>query len=701
MIFCLNPDCSHPRNTDDATHCLNCGSRLKLRGRYRPTKPLAQGGFGRTYIAVDEDRLNTFCVIKQLVPQESGSAVSQGTHDKTIELFYQEATQLSKLGEHPQIPTLFAFFEEEGRLYLVQEYIDGQTLWHEMEQKGRFSEAKVKQVLAQLLPVLRFVHQNNVVHRDITPVNILRRHRDGKLMLIDFGVSKQLTQTTLAEAGTKVGTVGYAPLEQLRSGHAYPASDIYSLGVTCIQLLTHARPDVLFDPLQGWRWRQHLAAKHLSVSHRLGFILDKMIEERLGDRYQSVDDIVRDIKNPTTGKPQRRVAKTAKKTMTASQDYAPVTPQRNPNSLPPTAIDSPTSSKPPGRSMPPPPPKPSSSSTPLPSSPQASSSIKDVTPISHVPPLPKTRGWHCAYTLPAPTSLVTCVAIHELNSPTMPQSSQVTRPLIPWVVGGCLNNTVLVWNLQTGKLQYALDRHRRPVNAIAISPDGQILASGSDDATVKLWNLQTGQLLNTLSGHLRGVTSLAFAPDGSFLVSGSKDRTIQLWHPKQADATMTLTARSGSIKAIALSPDGQWIASGGLDNKIHWWNLRDRTLVHTLSGHMSSVLSVTISPDGQFLASGSKDRTVKIWHLESGREVATLANHLWDVNALVFSANGKHLISGSSDKTIKVWDVAEQRVCHTLSGHLGAIHGLAVSRNGQAIISGSWDKTIKVWYWHD
>ncbi|WP_017659809.1 serine/threonine-protein kinase [Baaleninema simplex] len=673
MIFCLNPDCSHPRNLDDATHCLSCGSRLKLRGRYRPTKPLAQGGFGRTYLAVDEDRLNTFCVIKQLLPQGTGSDATPSTHEKTIELFYQEATQLSLLGEHPNIPTLFAFFEEESRLYLVQEYIDGHTLWHELEQNGAFSEAQIKEVFAQLLPVLRFVHRHQVVHRDITPVNILRRQKDGRLMLIDFGVSKQLTRDTLSEPGTKVGTVGYAPLEQLRSGIAYPASDIYSLGVTCIQLLTNARPDTLFDPLKGWRWREKLASQHRSVGDRLGRILDKTIQERLVDRYQSVDEIVRDFKSPHSKKPARR-----RRVKNAVATGSPTT-----NRLPETAVEGPSSGRSRTTTPQPLPPHPS---RPLPSDPPPTRREEsEIAPISHAPPLPTTRGWHCAYTLPAPTSLITSVAL---------------SPGEQWVVGGCLDNSILVWNLRTKKLQHTLSQHRRPVNAVAISPDEAVLASGSDDATIKLWNLHTGQLINTLSGHLRGVTSVVFAADGSFLASGSKDRTVQIWEPKQSQASTTLTARSGSIKTIAVSPDGRWLATGGLDNKIHLWDLRDRTLIHTLSGHLNSVLAVAISPDGKQLASGSKDRTVKLWDLETGTELETLSGHLWDVNAIAYIARDRALVTASNDKTIKVWSLHDYRVRYTLSGHMGAVQGVAVSADGTTIVSGSWDKTIKVWNWH-
>ncbi|MGC9503138.1 protein kinase domain-containing protein [Baaleninema sp.] len=671
MIFCLNPDCSHPRNSDDATHCLSCGTRLKLRNRYRPTKPLAQGGFGRTYLAVDEDRLNSFCVIKQLLPQGTASDATPSTHEKTIELFYQEAAQLSLLGEHPNIPTLFAFFEEASRLYLVQEYIDGQTLWHELEQNGAFSEAQIKEVLVQLLPVLRFVHRHHVIHRDITPVNILRRQKDGRLMLIDFGVSKQLTQDAMSEPGTKVGTVGYAPLEQLRSGIAYPASDIYSLGVTCIQLLTNARPDTLFDPLKGWRWRDKLASQHRSIGSRLGYILDKAIQEQLIDRYQSVDEIVRDIKRPASKKPARhRRVKKAVATGNPTRDRLPATEIEPPSGQARSTTPQPL------------PPRPS---RPRPSDPPPTVREANVTPISHAPPLPTTKGWHCAYTLPGPTSLITSVAM---------------SPGEQWVVGGCLDNSILVWNLRSHQLQHTLHQHRRPVNAVAISPDEAVLASGSDDATIKLWNLRTGKLINTLNGHLRGVTSVAFAADGSFLASGSKDRTVQIWEPKQSQASATLTARSGSIKTIALSPDGRWLATGGLDNKIHLWDLLDRTLVHTLSGHLNSVLAVAISPDGKQLASGSKDRSVKLWDLETGNELNTLSGHLWDVNAIAYISNNRALVTASNDKTIKVWSLPDSRVQYTLSGHMGSVSGVAVSNDGKTIVSSSWDKTIKVWNWH-
>jgi serine/threonine protein kinase len=181
-----------------------------LRDRYRPIESLGSGGFGKTYLAEDIDKLNAQCVIKQFAPQISGTNAFQ----KAKELFLQEAQQLQKLGEHySQIPTLLAYFEENSRLYLVQQFIDGKNLLEELEKQGIFSESKIRALLQDLLTTLKVVHEYGVIHRDIKPENIMRRRSDGKLILIDFGASKQLQGTV--RTGTLIGTFGYAPLEQL------------------------------------------------------------------------------------------------------------------------------------------------------------------------------------------------------------------------------------------------------------------------------------------------------------------------------------------------------------------------------------------------------------------------------------------------------------------------------------------------------
>ncbi len=297
MICCLNPDCVNPQNPDGTKFCLTCGTGLVylLRNRYRIIKPLGRGGFARTYIAEDIDKLNEQCVVKQLVRDQFYGGGGSEAQKKTTELFEREAKRLQDLGKHPQIPTLYAYFKENNYLYLVQEFIPGQNILQELNQFGTFNEAKIREFLNDLLPVLGAIHQQQVIHRDIKPENIVRRQSDGKLVLIDFGVAKQKTDIGTSTPGTIIGSLGYAPIEQIQVGDAYPASDIYSLGITCFHLLTHVAPSQLFVQ-QGYSWtsgwRRHLKQP---ISRELGTIIDKLLAENHERRYQSAISVFEDL----------------------------------------------------------------------------------------------------------------------------------------------------------------------------------------------------------------------------------------------------------------------------------------------------------------------------------------------------------------------------------------------------------------------
>lgn len=291
MSYCLNPRCSKPENPDDTKFCLTCGSKLLLKERYRAIKPIGQGGFGRTFVAVDEDKPSKpRCVIKQFYPQAQGT----NTVQKAVELFTQEAVQLDELGKHPQIPELLAYFTQDDRQYLVQEFIDGPNLAQELAQQGAFGETKIRQLLDDLLPVLQFCHAREVIHRDIKPENIILRQSDRKLVIVDFGAAKSATSTALNRTGTSIGSPEYVAPEQIR-GRAIFASDIYSLGATCINLLTMRSPFDSYDTHSAtWIWRQYLPTP---VSNQLSSILDKMLESIPNRRYQTVDEVIKDLKS--------------------------------------------------------------------------------------------------------------------------------------------------------------------------------------------------------------------------------------------------------------------------------------------------------------------------------------------------------------------------------------------------------------------
>lgn len=295
MSYCLVPGCFHPQNPNTNRICQSCGTKLLLKERYRAVLPLGRGGFGRTFLAIDEDiPSKPQCVIKQLYLTDA----SRSLYNKAVLLFQQEAVRLDELGKHPQIPSLLAHFEQNRLLYLVQEWIDGQTLAEEVAQQGALNELQIWELLRDLLPTLKFIHDRQVIHRDLKPANIMRRQQDKKLVLIDFGIAKVVSEMTLAQTGTVIGSPEYMAPEQTR-GKAVPASDLYSLGVVCIRLLTDVSPFDLFDvSSHRWAWRDALPPGK-RVSKRLGDILDKLLHSALNDRYPSADAVLQDLDTRT------------------------------------------------------------------------------------------------------------------------------------------------------------------------------------------------------------------------------------------------------------------------------------------------------------------------------------------------------------------------------------------------------------------
>lgn len=294
MSYCLKAACLYPQNHNDVNYCLGCGSYLLLQKRYRILKQIGQGGMGRTFLAVDESYPSKpRCVIKQFFPQNQ----SINNQRKASALFCQEALRLETLGKHPQIPELLNYFEWDGQQYLVQEFIDGQNLEQELAEAGAFNETQIRQLLSDLLPVLRFVHDHQIIHRDIKPANIIRRfpldeRGRGDLVLVDFGAAKYVTSIALAQTGTMIGSAEYIAPEQIR-GKAVFASDLYSLGVTCIHLLTQIPPFDVFDSSENaWVWRCYLGCP---VSQSLGQVFDKLLQNATKWRYQSAEAVLRDL----------------------------------------------------------------------------------------------------------------------------------------------------------------------------------------------------------------------------------------------------------------------------------------------------------------------------------------------------------------------------------------------------------------------
>ncbi|MBC1218497.1 serine/threonine protein kinase, partial [Nostoc sp. UCD120] len=275
-----------------------------LAGRYEIISKLGEGGFGTTYLAIDRKLPDKDqCVVKHFSPK----ATDLNTLFHARRLFETEAKVLNRLGNHDRVPRLLAHFEEDQKFYLVQEFIAGYDLSHEINPNKQWSQEKVIALLQDILEALEFLHQNNVIHRDIKPSNLMRRQQDGKIVLIDFGAVKQTGSQTVNAQGQMistvvVGTPGYIPSEQ-NQGQPRLCSDIYAVGIIGIEALTNLNPMQLpKDNLTGeiiWR-------DQAQVSQQFAEIIDKMLKYDFRQRYQSATEALQALGKLT---PANRPAK--------------------------------------------------------------------------------------------------------------------------------------------------------------------------------------------------------------------------------------------------------------------------------------------------------------------------------------------------------------------------------------------------------
>ena len=261
-----------------------------LKGRYAVRSTIGQGGMGRTYLAQDLERFNETCVLKEFIPPQD----SQEVTEKAKELFRREASVLYQI-RHPQVPEFRATFESEGRLLLVQDYVEGKNyrnlLLDRLKVGQTFSENEIFALMQQLLPVLSYLHGHNIIHRDISPENLMLRSQDNLPVLIDFGVVQETTAKLNSQMGipasTVAGKAGYAPPEQLQSGNAYANSDLYALAVTSIVLLTGREPSELFDSINlAWNWQQFA-----NVNPAFARVINQMLSYKPTNRYRSADEV--------------------------------------------------------------------------------------------------------------------------------------------------------------------------------------------------------------------------------------------------------------------------------------------------------------------------------------------------------------------------------------------------------------------------
>lgn len=689
MNYCLNPLCRNPQNPGDTIICRSCGQTILLDDRYLPLSFLGGGGQGRNYLAIDRKTpTKKRCVIKQLCPHPN-IANNPSNLKKATELFNREATVLDELGdESSQIPRLLAHLQQEGYLYLVQEFIDGQNLLKELNQKGCFSELEISDFLQEILPVLNFIHSRRVIHRDIKPENIMRRSSHSTasktdrsdLVLIDFGLSKQLSQTIMA-VGTIGGTMGYASQEQLLYGEAYFASDLYALGATCIHLLTGTLPHQLYNPrTKSWLWQEVLSQRGIYVGDNLSQVLDKMLMVEVNERYQSVDEILEFLKPvktlvaiPPVNKSKNNIVKQIYRFL--NKIYCRSVSSRciqTINEIYNQENDTGWIKK-------------SFSFRNLEFSPDG----QTLATSYYDTPVIKLWNWMTGDLITTYNSKKYHTFTFHLNGAIIGLSEQWNANLnfiktdnnqeikqinigqylddcgnisplaispngqfiatVTYITSPIRDNChfdfpgVKVVDLTSAKgslrnIKYCLDRHYILPSCLCFDPNSKILASSGNDGLINLWDLKTGNLMRTIKPLQWNL---------EFLEINGRE-IINPWSACSPELV---------IKTINFNPKRELLASGGCDNLIKFWNYRNGQLIKILSGHKDSINSLAFSPDGQLLASGSNDKTVKVWDVSTGDILYDLTEHTGFVNCVAFTPDGKIVASSSNDKTIKIWQL--------------------------------------------
>jgi serine/threonine protein kinase len=592
-------------------------------GRYRLVRHIGQGNLADVYLGEDTTSK------KQVAIKVLHTALAA----EDVDAFFIQADFLTNL-THPHIVRMLEFGQEEQLPYVVMEYAPHGTLRNIHPAGTRLPLSTVVAYVRQIAEALHYIHEQQIIHRDIKPHNLLL-NENYDILLSDFSIAVIAQNAGYRKQKVQdfEGTILYAAPEQLR-GKPRISSDQYALGVVVYEWLTGCCP--------FYGTVEEIAHSHMlvpppslqknvqGISPAVEQVVLKALAKNVADRFASVNEFAIALER-------------------ASRLETPLSPH----------LLAPSSPLPLKAVM---------DEDLLPAAQTAQVIYQGHSDKVHM------LAWSPDGKLIASSSLDETLQIWESNTGNhiVTYRNNVLQPqALAWSpdgtylasTGGLLSETVHIWEATTGRISPShatYHGHSETINALAWSPDGKYIASASDDRTVQVWGVLNGRTIFTYRGHDLPVKTLAWSRNTGHggperIASSGEDKRVHVWNAPGGGNTIVYYGHTNKVNAVTWSPGGTHIASGGDDSTVQVWDASSDRKVLVYSGHSGAVTGISWAQDGIRLASSGLDETVQVWNALTGNAITTYRGHSDWVSTVAWSPDGKKLASGSWDKTIHIW----------------------------------------------